>query len=85
METSSAILNAQLIFDSYFAWTCFGTSSIFTYSKKFQEIHLKLEELENQIEQLDIDIKKISDQMNVKIQDLETLEHQIEQRVKERR
>ena len=35
MLTSSAILNAQLIFDSCFAWTCFGLSSIFAYSKKW--------------------------------------------------
>ena len=34
MLTSSAILNVQLIFDSCFAWTCFGSSSIFAYSKK---------------------------------------------------
>ena len=33
MPTSSAILNVQLIFDSYFVWTCFGSSSIFVYSK----------------------------------------------------
>ena len=33
MPASSAILNVQLIFDSYFAWTCFGSSSIF--SKKW--------------------------------------------------
>ena len=26
--TSSAILNVRLIFDSYFAWACFGSSSI---------------------------------------------------------
>ena len=32
MPTSSAILNAQLIFDSYFAWTCFGLCSIFASS-----------------------------------------------------
>ena len=32
MSTSSAILNVQFIFDSYFAWTCFGLSSIFTPS-----------------------------------------------------
>ena len=35
MLTSSAILNFQLIFDSCFAWTCFGSSSIFAYSKKW--------------------------------------------------
>ena len=34
MPTSLAILNVQLIFDSYFASTCFGSSSIFAYSKK---------------------------------------------------
>ena len=34
MPTSSVILNVQLIFDSYFAWTCFGLSS-FAYSKKW--------------------------------------------------
>ena len=32
MPTSSAVLNAHLIFDSYFAWTCFGSSSIFASS-----------------------------------------------------
>ena len=32
MPTSSAILNVQLIFDSYFAWTCFGSSSFFAPS-----------------------------------------------------
>ena len=37
MLTSSAILNAQLIFDSYFAWTCFDSSSIFACSKKWIE------------------------------------------------
>jgi len=50
----------------------------------FGEIHLKLEELENKIRQLDIDTRKISDQRNVKTQDLETLENKIEQRVKEK-
>ena len=35
MPTSSAILNVQLIFDSCFACTCFGSSSIFAYSKKW--------------------------------------------------
>jgi len=35
MPTSSTILNVQLIFDSYFAWTYFDSSSIFAYSKKF--------------------------------------------------
>ena len=34
MPTSSAFLNVQLIFDSYFAWTCFGPSLIFANSKK---------------------------------------------------
>ena len=34
MLTSSGILNVQLIFDSCFAWECFGSSSIFAYSKK---------------------------------------------------
>ena len=34
-SSSSAILNVQLIFDSYFDWTCFGSSSIFVYSKKW--------------------------------------------------
>ena len=29
IPTCSAILNVQLIFDSYFGWTCFGSSSIF--------------------------------------------------------
>ena len=32
MSKSSAILNAQLIFDSHVAWTCFGSSSIFASS-----------------------------------------------------
>ena len=32
MPTSWAILNVRLIFDSYFAWTCFGSSSIFASS-----------------------------------------------------
>ena len=32
MPTSSAILNVQLIFDSYFVWMCFGSSSIFASS-----------------------------------------------------
>ena len=35
MPTSTAILNVQLIFDSCFACTCFGSSSIFAYSKKW--------------------------------------------------
>ena len=35
MPTSSAILNVQLIFESYFSWTCFGSPSIFAYSKKW--------------------------------------------------
>ena len=34
MPTSTAILNVQLIFDSCFACTCFGSSSIFAYTKK---------------------------------------------------
>ena len=34
-QTSSAILNVQLILDSYFVWTCFGSSSIFACSKKW--------------------------------------------------
>ena len=37
MPTSSDILNVQLIFDSYFAWTYFGSSSIFAYSKKWHK------------------------------------------------
>ena len=32
MAASSAILNVQFIFDSYFAWTCLGSSSIFASS-----------------------------------------------------
>ena len=32
MPTSSVILNVRLIFDSYFVWTCFGSSSIFASS-----------------------------------------------------
>ena len=32
MPTSSAISNVQLIFDSYFAWTCVGSYSIFASS-----------------------------------------------------
>ena len=35
VATSSVILNVQLIFDSYFAWTCFGSSSVFAYSRKW--------------------------------------------------
>ena len=35
MPTSTAILNVQLIFDSCFACMCFGSSSIFAYSKKW--------------------------------------------------
>ena len=35
MPTSTAILNVQLVFDSCFACTCFGSSSIFAYSKKW--------------------------------------------------
>ena len=35
MPTSTAIMNVQLIFDSCFACTCFGSSSIFAYSKKW--------------------------------------------------
>ena len=35
MPTSSVLLTVQLIFDSYFAWTCFCSSSIFAYSKKW--------------------------------------------------
>ena len=31
IQTSSAILNVQFIFDSYFAWMCFGSSSIFAF------------------------------------------------------
>ena len=38
MPTSSAVLNVQLIFNSYFAWTCFGSSSIFAYSKKWIKV-----------------------------------------------
>ena len=34
MPIRSTIFNVQLIFDSYFAWTCFGKSSIFDYFKK---------------------------------------------------
>ena len=32
MSTSSAILNVRLILFNYFAWTCFGSSSIFASS-----------------------------------------------------
>ena len=32
MPTCSTLLNVQLIFDNYFAWTCFGLSSIFASS-----------------------------------------------------
>ena len=32
MPTNSANLNVQLIFDSYFTWTCFGSTMIFTSS-----------------------------------------------------
>ena len=42
-----------------------------------REIHLKLEELEKNIKQLDIDTRKISDQRNVEIQDLKMLETKI--------
>ena len=35
--TSSVILNVQLIFDSYFAWTYFCSSSIFAHSKKMDQ------------------------------------------------
>ena len=49
-----------------------------------KEIYSKLEKLENKIKRLDIDTRKISDQRNVKIQDLETLENKIEQWVKEK-
>ena len=35
MPISTAILNVQLIFDSCFACTCFSSSSIFAYSKKW--------------------------------------------------
>ena len=35
IPTTSTILNVHLIFDSCFAWTCFGSSSIFAYSKKW--------------------------------------------------
>ena len=37
MPTSSATLNAQLIFDNYFARTCFGSFSIFASSKKWSK------------------------------------------------
>ena len=49
-----------------------------------REIHLKLKELANTIKQSDIDTREISDQMNVKTQDLDTPENKIEQRVKEK-
>ena len=32
MATSSVMLNVQLIFDSYFSWACFDSSSIFVSS-----------------------------------------------------
>ena len=35
MPSSSAILTVRLIFDSYFAWTCFDLPSIFAYFKKW--------------------------------------------------
>ena len=38
MSTSWAIFYVQLIFDSYFVWTCFGSSSIFAYSKKWIKV-----------------------------------------------
>ena len=41
MPTSSAILNVQLIFDTYFAWTRFGSSSTFAYSKKCKNESIK--------------------------------------------
>ena len=37
MPAISAILNVWLIFDSYFAWTCFGLSSIFPLQFREQE------------------------------------------------
>lgn len=43
-----------------------------------RDIHLKLEVLENKIKQLDIDTRKISNQRNVKVHDLEMLENKIE-------
>ena len=45
---------------------------------KKREIHLKLEELENKIKNLDIDTWKISEQSNVEIQDLEMLQNMID-------
>ena len=38
MQISSNILYVQLIFDSYFTWTYFGSSSIFAYSKNESKI-----------------------------------------------
>ena len=35
MPTSSVVLNVRLIFNSYFAWTCFVLCSIFCYFKKW--------------------------------------------------
>ena len=40
MPTSTAILNVQLIFDSCLACTCFGSSSIFAYSKNWMKKYL---------------------------------------------
>ena len=42
IPTSSTILNVQLIFDRYFAWTSFGSSLIFSISKMDQRICNKL-------------------------------------------
>ena len=38
MPTSTAILNVQLIFDTCFACTCFGSSSIFAYGLRWYKM-----------------------------------------------
>ena len=49
MPTSSAILNVQLIFNSYFAWTCFGSSSIFASSVSETRKNHRRPDLENTV------------------------------------
>ena len=45
---------------------------------------IKIRRTGEKTEQLDVDTEKISDQRNVKMRDLKTIENKIEQRVKER-
>ena len=50
MPMSSAVLSVQLIFESYFAWACFGSSSIFAFSVSGTRKSHRGSDLENTVD-----------------------------------